>query len=239
MTHPQPPDNPPPQWNYPSTPPTTAPRNGFSITALALALSGLVFGLVPFTGFLALMLGALAVLFGILGWARVRRREATNRKMAITSTGLGVLVAALGIWGISITFNAMNKLGGSLQGIGQQLSPAVGAEYPSTTYRNAVPTPLPSDFTITVSILKKTCFGTAGCTVAYRINPTYMYPGSAPLTGRTLTVIHEVSGSEYGPQINNFRINNDGTATFPSQEFTSTSSFTAALTAKATSVSEN
>ena len=59
MTHPQPPDNPPPQWNYPSTPPTAAPRNGFSITALALALSGLVFGLVPFTGFLALMLGAL------------------------------------------------------------------------------------------------------------------------------------------------------------------------------------
>jgi hypothetical protein len=39
----------------------TVPRNGFGITALVLALIGLVFGLVLFTGFIALILGMLAM----------------------------------------------------------------------------------------------------------------------------------------------------------------------------------
>jgi hypothetical protein len=117
---------PTPPWSaYPPLPPTA--RNGFGITALALALTGFVFGLVPLTGFLALILGALAVLFGLLGWARVRRGEATNQGMAVAGTMLGVLVAALGIWGIVITFNAMNKLSNDLQRIGQQSAPATDA----------------------------------------------------------------------------------------------------------------
>ncbi|MDQ3761616.1 MAG: hypothetical protein M3460_07925 [Actinomycetota bacterium] len=41
----------------------TVPRNGFGITAVVLA----VIGLVPFTGFIALILGLLAVVFGC--WA--------------------------------------------------------------------------------------------------------------------------------------------------------------------------
>jgi hypothetical protein len=125
----QPPQMPTPSWSaYPPLPPTA--RNGFGITALALALTGVVFGLVPFTGFLALILGALAVLFGLLGWARVRRGEATNGGMTVAGTMLGVLVAALGIWGIVITFNAMNKLGNDLQRIGQQSAPAVATDAP-------------------------------------------------------------------------------------------------------------
>jgi hypothetical protein len=94
------------------------PRNGFGITALVLALVGLVFGLVPLTGFLALILGMLAVLFGLLGWSRARKGTATNTKMAIIATVLGVGVAMLGIWGISITFSAASKLGSDLQNIG-------------------------------------------------------------------------------------------------------------------------
>jgi hypothetical protein len=97
---------------------TSVPRNGFGITALVLALVGLVFGLVPLTGFLALILGMLAVLFGLLGWARTRKGVATNAKMAMIATVLGVAVAALGIWGISITFSAADKLGKDLQNIG-------------------------------------------------------------------------------------------------------------------------
>lgn len=89
---------------------TTAPvppRNSFGIIALALALVGLVSGLS--TGFLALILGALAVLFGLLGWARIRRGEATNRKMTVIGTVLGIGAVALGIWGITITFSADDK----------------------------------------------------------------------------------------------------------------------------------
>ncbi|MCA1708749.1 MAG: hypothetical protein LC808_37900, partial [Actinobacteria bacterium] len=63
MTTPSAPPPPPP-------PAPTVPRNGFGIiTALVLALIGLVFGFVPFTGFIALILGMLAVLFGVLGWS--------------------------------------------------------------------------------------------------------------------------------------------------------------------------
>ncbi len=95
-----------------------APRNGFGITALVLALVGLVFGLVPFTGFIALILGMLAVLFGLLGWARARRGEATNRKMAVIATVLGAGAGALGIWGMTILFGAVDQLGEDLKNIG-------------------------------------------------------------------------------------------------------------------------
>ncbi|MDQ3761481.1 MAG: hypothetical protein M3460_07205 [Actinomycetota bacterium] len=103
-----------------STPPTLAaaepsvPCNGFGITALALALVGLVFGLVPFTGFIALILGMLAVLFGLLGWARTHKGIATNRKMTVIGAALGVGAAALGIWGMTIVFGAVDQLGKDL-----------------------------------------------------------------------------------------------------------------------------
>jgi hypothetical protein len=83
--------------------------------------------------------------------------------------------------------------------------------------------------------LKKQCFGTAGCNITYHINPEYV--GSTPISGRSLTVIYEVTGDESAPQINNFTVSGDGTATFPKNEFASTSSSGVTLTAKATSVS--
>jgi hypothetical protein len=76
-----------------------APRNGFGVTGL-----GLVFGLVPFTGFLALILVLLAVLFGLLGWSRARRGTATNRTMTVLGT-------VLGIGSIGILFGAVEELG--------------------------------------------------------------------------------------------------------------------------------
>ena len=99
------------------------------------------------------------------------------------------------------------------------------------------PLPSPSDFTIDVKVLRKACFGSYGCNVTYEIDPTYT--GATPLTGRTFTVIYEVTGSEYGPLINNFDVNSDGTASLKGQELTRTSSSAATLKAKATSVSED
>ncbi|MGH3785863.1 MAG: hypothetical protein ACRDRG_04780 [Pseudonocardiaceae bacterium] len=111
--------------------PVAPPRNGFGITALVLALVGLVFGLVPFTGFLALILGGLAVLFGLLGWARTRRGEATNRKMAAIGTVLGAVVAALGIWGMTIVFGAVDDLDKALDGQGGVANGDPGVTTPS------------------------------------------------------------------------------------------------------------
>jgi hypothetical protein len=105
-------------YQSPATAVPLVPRNGFGITALVLALIGLVFGLVPLTGFLALILGMLAVLFGSLGWARARRGEATNPKMTVIGAALGVGAAALGIWGMTIVFGAVDKIGKGLSGQG-------------------------------------------------------------------------------------------------------------------------
>lgn len=103
------------QPGYPA-PPAQQPRNAFGITALCLALAGLVLGLVPFTGFLAAILGALALLFGLLGLGRVRRGAATNKKMSIAGTVLGACAVALGIWGMTIVFGAVNDLSNNLNG---------------------------------------------------------------------------------------------------------------------------
>jgi hypothetical protein len=79
---------------------TTAPRNSFGITALVLALIGIGFGLLPFTAVIALTLGMLAMLFGLLGWSRTREGVATNSKTAVIGTILGICAITLGIWGI-------------------------------------------------------------------------------------------------------------------------------------------
>lgn len=227
------------------------PHNGFGITALVLGITGLVFGLVPLTGFLALILGALAVVFGLLGLARARRGEATNQRMATVSSVLGVAVAALGIWGITITFNAVDQFGKNLQGIGNpaEVSAPTLREIPGYTIRNGIyvadPTfpavssqlPEPSDFTIAVKVMAKQCFGSAGCIVTYRIVPTYT--GASSISGSPLTVVYEVSGGKDGPQINNFTTDGAGSASFPRSEFIQTSSPATVLTARATSISKN
>jgi hypothetical protein len=223
----------------PTPPPAPAvPGNGFGLTALVLALIGLVLGLVPFTGFIMLILGILAVLFGLLGWSRARNGIATNATMAGLGTVFGVCAIVLGIWGLVVTFNAVDQFRRDLQGIGSQQSGLVPAlTAPSPTYRSPAVVPAPSDFTIGVKVLREACFGSAGCNVTYQIEPKYT--GAKSLDGKTFTVIYEVTGGEDSPQINNFEIRGDGMASFPKEEFISTSSSGSTLKAKATSVSEN
>lgn len=219
--------------------PPAVPRNGFGIIALVLALIGLVLGLVPFTGFIMLILGMLAVLFGLLGWSRARNGIATNATMAGFGTVVGVCAIVLGTWGLVATFNAVAQFRRDLQGIGSQqsdLGPTFTA--PSPTYSaSPAPLPSPSDFTISVKVLEKKCFGFAGCNVSYKIEPKYT--GVTSLDGNDFTVIYEVTGGEDGPQINNFEIRSDGMAAFPKEESISTSSSGSTLKAKATDVLED
>lgn len=98
------------------------PKNGFGIAALCLAVSGLVFGLVPLTGFLALICGALAVIFGLLGRGRAKRKVASNKKMSTFSTILGVGAIGLGILGMSIVFNAVDELDRELKMVDEEIS---------------------------------------------------------------------------------------------------------------------
>ena len=68
--------------------PAGPPRNGFGIAALTLGLIGAVLFWTVIGG---LLLGLLAVVFGILGFRRGRRGQATNGTMAMTGAIIGAL----------------------------------------------------------------------------------------------------------------------------------------------------
>lgn len=93
-------------------------------------------------------------------------------------------------------------------------------------------TPEPSDFKLSIRILEKKCFGSAGCNITYRINPAYTGPSLAD--DQELTVTYKVTGGD-DPQINSFEM--VGTeASFDSKEFISTPSSGSKLKATVTDV---
>lgn len=96
-----------------------------------------------------------------------------------------------------------------------------------------VTTPQPDDFELEVKVLKKQCFGTAGCNITYRIDPTYTGTGYADDV--KWRVIYEVTGVEDGPQINSFTLLGEQIE-YTSEESASTSSSSAKLRAKVTEV---
>jgi len=121
----------PPQWapaGYPQQVPgrhaaTVAPRNGLGIAALCLGIVGVLFGLVPFTGFVAFALGAVGVILGLVGFSRARKRVATNKKTALFGTAASVGAIALGIWGMVIVFSGLNQLAEDLNAIPSAAGP--------------------------------------------------------------------------------------------------------------------
>ena len=113
----------PPQHYGPYYPaPQPSPRNGFGITALCLAVPGLLFGLVPLTGFIAVILGVLAMIFGCVGWGRAQRGVATNKAMSITGTVLGAVAITAGIIGIAIVVQAVDDFDKDMQQIEEDLN---------------------------------------------------------------------------------------------------------------------
>ncbi|MBW0104156.1 DUF4190 domain-containing protein [Pseudonocardia sp. KRD291] len=101
-----------------------SPRNGLGIAALCLGIVGMLFALVPFTGFVAFALGAIGIILGLVGFSRARKRVATNLKTAVTGTVLSVIAIALGIWGMVIVFSGLNQLATDLENIPTVSSPA-------------------------------------------------------------------------------------------------------------------
>ena len=74
--------------------PPAQPRNGFGIAALVLGLLALVLCWTIIGG---VLLGLLALIFGLIGRARARRGQATNGGMSVAGLVLGVLGLLLGI----------------------------------------------------------------------------------------------------------------------------------------------
>ncbi|CAL9345865.1 hypothetical protein C1708_31065 [Streptomyces sp. DH-12] len=73
---------------YPQQAGTGERRNGFGIAALVL---GIVGALLFWTAIGGIVLGLLAVVFGVLGFRRGRRGVATNGTMAVIGAVLGAL----------------------------------------------------------------------------------------------------------------------------------------------------
>ncbi|MDT8912468.1 DUF4190 domain-containing protein [Amycolatopsis sp. PS_44_ISF1] len=71
-----------------------APRNGFGVTALVLGILAIVLCWTVWGG---IVLGVLALIFGILGIKRANRREATNKGAAVAGVVTGVIGLIIGI----------------------------------------------------------------------------------------------------------------------------------------------
>jgi len=90
------------------------PRNGLGLASIILGILGLLFGLVPLTGFIAFGLGAVAVILALANRGRLKRGRATNRKTTWAGLITGFLAIALGIVGMVIFFDAVSDLGEDL-----------------------------------------------------------------------------------------------------------------------------
>nr|WP_296779081.1 DUF4190 domain-containing protein [Rhodococcus sp. (in: high G+C Gram-positive bacteria)] len=106
------------QYGYPQQP-INPEKNGLGLASLILAIVGLVFGIIPFTGFICLILGIVGLALGFAGLSRVRKNKATNKKTAISGIVVSVLAIALGIWGITIVFGAVDDLDDGLNCISE------------------------------------------------------------------------------------------------------------------------
>ena len=121
-----------------------APRNGLGIAALCLGVVGLLFGIVPFTGFIAFALGAVGVILGVAGFALARRGTATNTVTAVSGTVVSAIAIALGVWGMVIVFTGLNRLAEDLESVPGPVAPVsapVGAAGPQIGGPPAAATP--------------------------------------------------------------------------------------------------
>jgi heme/copper-type cytochrome/quinol oxidase subunit 2 len=109
MTGYPPPYPPPPPQPYSGfTPPPTGPRNGLGITALILAIIGLVFCWTVAGG---IILGLCAIIIGFVGRGRVKRGEATNGGVAIAGIVLGFLAIIVSLIFIPIWIGVFKESG--------------------------------------------------------------------------------------------------------------------------------
>jgi hypothetical protein len=99
------------------------PKNGPGLAAAIIAPIGILFGLVPLTGFIAVICGLVAVPLALVGWSRYRYRRASNGRTTVSGLIVGIGALALGIWGVAIVSGATDRLFDRLSGP----APVIGA----------------------------------------------------------------------------------------------------------------
>jgi hypothetical protein len=158
------------------------------------------------------------------------------------TAAVGLTVAALALTGAGCDLHTQG--GHTMQNSSSTTSTCIGlpsecgqSYWPAprtTTTTTAAPLPTPQDFTLDVIEMSRQCFGDAGCSVQYRIVPTYQRAGSVP-TGR-YSLLYELDGGDE-PQSGNIQVRNGQYHTEEGYLSTTTSGGT--LTAHVTQVLEN
>lgn len=102
----------------PGVAPAPVPANGLAIAALVCGIVGAVFGLIPFTFWLAWVLGVVAIVFGAIGRRRADREPAAGkRSMATAGLILGIVSIGLGIVGAIVLTMLINDVGNAFNGL--------------------------------------------------------------------------------------------------------------------------
>ncbi|MEH0985739.1 hypothetical protein [Micromonospora sp. CPCC 205556] len=113
-------------------------------------------------------------------------------------------------------------------------APTTAAATTAAPTTAAYEAPTKKDFKLAVKVLRKKCFGSAGCNISYRIDVTYTGTGLDP--ANTYEVTYEVRGGE-DPMVNTFEVTGD-TASVQQEEDGSTRRSRDKLTAVVTDVAE-
>lgn len=167
--------------------------------------------------------------YAVTAEAVTKRKRATNRTLAIVAAAI-VLVGA----GLTTVLMFMPDTD---TGVRRTVTaPQPPPEEPPPPPSPAKYTPVPTDFELTVKITEKQCFGSAGCSLSFRVDAAY---GGLPLDeGDSWLITYTITGGEDGPQINSFRLQGS-TVTQDSEEFMSTNSTKVVPKAAVTSVARN
>jgi hypothetical protein len=176
------------------------------------------------------------------GLPETNPQPVTDRKKPLISWVVGgaVLVLLLGFGGCGALL-ATADTGDRPDQVAA--APSAASSRPATTSAVAAPAttepptptydaPTKSDFKLKVKILRKQCFGSAGCNVTYRIDVTYTGTGLDP--SKTYEVTYQIKGAE-DPIINTFEVTGDS-ASVQEEEMASTRRSGDRLTAVVTEV---
>ena len=97
-------------YGYGGPPPSAAPRNGLGITALVLGIVGLLAFWSVIGG---ILIGAAAVIVGIVARNRAKRGEATNGGVAVAGIALGALAIIVSAAFIAVWVGLFDEVGGT------------------------------------------------------------------------------------------------------------------------------
>jgi hypothetical protein len=117
--------------------------------------------------------------------------------------------------------------------VSEQASASELDTFPLSATPSSTAPPAPTDFTVSLTITAKDCFGSAGCNVTYR--PDLTWNGIDPMdTTQNYEIVYEVLGGQDGSQVES--ITTDGEKFSITEQVVQTASSATKLTAKVTQV---